>query len=553
MKKPVFTRLMGTFRIGHRLLMAFSILIALMVLMAAIGAWQIVTLSDVTTRIATVDTRAQRLVSDWYADTASNAVRSLIYARTDDPELLRLLAPEIESGTRRNREQRATVERQLETEEIRALYNKVNAARKVYTDSRDAVLENRKAGKEREANALLESKLVPAIAGYLGSIHAMVRHYDQKLEQSATFAAATAKSGREILFGVCLAGSLLGVLFSWLISVSITRPIRQAVVAARRVAEGDLTIQVQPGGTDETGQLLHALSAMANNLRTLVGAVAGGAHTVADTSAQIAQGNLDLSQRTEEQAATLEETASSMEELTSKVTLNAHTARQASQLAVGASDVARRGGNVVGQVVSTMNGISESSRKIGDIIGVIDGIAFQTNILALNAAVEAARAGDHGRGFAVVASEVRSLAQRSATAAKEIKALIGDSVSQVEAGTQLVDAAGRTMDEIVGSVRQVSDLIAEIAASSQDQSAGIEQVNRAITQMDQVVQQNASLVEQATAATESMKDQAGALLGLVAQFSLAVPQVSVQPAPRNAVVTPRRRLLGAQVPAVFDL
>jgi methyl-accepting chemotaxis protein len=270
---------------------------------------------------------------------------------------------------------------------------------------------------------------------------------------------------------------------------------------------------------------------MKQNLRTLVGEVAAGARTVADTSAQIAQGNADLSQRTEEQASTLEETASSMEELTSTVTQNAENAREASQLAVGASEVARKGGQVVGQVVSTMTGISESSRRISDIIGVIDGIAFQTNILALNAAVEAARAGEQGRGFAVVAAEVRNLAQRSAQAAKEIKTLIGDSVGKVDAGTRLVDAAGKTMEEIVDSVNKVSNLVAEIAAASQEQSSGIGQVNTAVTQMDHVVQQNASLVEEAAAATESMKQQAAALLQKVARFKLGEEAALPEPSP----------------------
>ena len=292
---------------------------------------------------------------------------------------------------------------------------------------------------------------------------------------------------------------------------------------ATRISQGDLTVEVQTKPTD-SGSLLYVMKQMAQNLRTLVGEVSGGAHTVSDTSAQIAQGNLDLSQRTEEQASTLEETASSMEELTSTVTQNAQNARQASQLAVGAAEVARKGGQVVGQVVSTMTGISESSRKIADIISVIDGIAFQTNILALNAAVEAARAGEQGRGFAVVAAEVRNLAQRSAAAAKEIKVLIGDSVDKVQTGTRLVDDAGKTMEEIVTSVKKVSDLIAEIAAASQEQSSGIEQVNTAITQMDQVVQQNASLVEEATAATESMKEQASSLLQTVARFKLGTEQ-----------------------------
>jgi methyl-accepting chemotaxis protein len=319
-----------------------------------------------------------------------------------------------------------------------------------------------------------------------------------------------------------------GVGVGFVVTRGITGPIGAAVSASQRVAAGDLTVQVRVSGKDETGQLLQAISGMTQSLRTLMGEVATGAHTVSDTSAQIAQGNLDLSQRTEEQASTLEETASSMEELTSTVTQNADNARQASQLAIGASEVARRGGEVVGQVVSTMTGISESSRKIADIIGVIDSIAFQTNILALNAAVEAARAGEQGRGFAVVAAEVRNLAQRSAAAAKEIKTLIGDSVHQVDAGTKLVDAAGKTMEEIVTSVKTVSDLIAEIAAASQEQSSGIEQVNTAVTQMDQVVQQNASLVEEATAATESMKEQAASLLQTVARFKLEAQQ-SLQP------------------------
>jgi methyl-accepting chemotaxis protein len=301
---------------------------------------------------------------------------------------------------------------------------------------------------------------------------------------------------------------------------------------------------------------------MSNNLRELVGEVAGGAHMLADTSAQIAQGNQDLSQRTEEQASTLEETASSMEELTSTVSLNAQNARQASQLAVSASDVARKGGTVVGEVVSTMTGISESSRKIGDIIGVIDGIAFQTNILALNAAVEAARAGEQGRGFAVVAAEVRSLAQRSAAAAKEIKGLIGESVDKVDAGARLVDSAGKTMQEIVGSVKKVSDLIAEIAAASEEQDAGIRQVNTAITQMDQVVQQNASLVEEAAAATESMKGQAASLLKLVSRFHIGEAQpapIAIKPsappaaapeAPRPIAVKPSPKIAQAAAPAL---
>ncbi|HEX2543820.1 MAG TPA: methyl-accepting chemotaxis protein [Ramlibacter sp.] len=355
-------------------------------------------------------------------------------------------------------------------------------------------------------------------------LEAVVAQLHDAAEKDATRVSADsaerASTVLALMAGILLAMIVLGAGLGLWIVRGITRPLQHAVSAARKVAGGDLTINLHTESRDEIGELLQALSEMSRNLRALVGEVAAGAHAVADSSAQIAQGNLDLSQRTEEQASTLEETASQMEELTSTVTQNADNARQATQVAAGAAQVAQQGGAVVGQVVATMTGISESSRRISDIIGVIDGIAFQTNILALNAAVEAARAGEQGRGFAVVAAEVRNLAQRSATAAKEIKALIGDSVGKIETGSRLVDDAGRTMQDVVASVRKVNDLIAEIAAASQEQSAGIEQVNSAVTQMDQVVQQNASLVEEATAATESMKAQAQVLLERVGRFRL---------------------------------
>jgi methyl-accepting chemotaxis protein len=316
----------------------------------------------------------------------------------------------------------------------------------------------------------------------------------------------------------------------------ISRSLRKAVKVAETVAAGDLSSRIEIETRDETGQLLKALKEMNDSLAGIVGDVHAGADAIVSASSQIAAGNLDLSSRTEEQASSLEETASSMEELTSTVRQNAENARQANQLAASASDIAVKGGDVVSRAVSTMGAINDSSRKIVDIISVIDGIAFQTNILALNAAVEAARAGEQGRGFAVVAAEVRTLAQRSAAAAKEIKELIGDSVDKVDSGTKLVNEAGVTMEEIVASVKRVTDIMAEISAATQEQSDGIEQVNRAISQMDQVTQQNAALVEEAAAAAESMNAQAHKLTEVVSFFKTAAMPAAIA-GPSAAVAT----------------
>ena len=325
---------------------------------------------------------------------------------------------------------------------------------------------------------------------------------------------------RTLMYILGAAAVLLGVMFAVVITRSIVAPLHGAVAVAQKVAGGELTSQVQVEGKDETSELLQALKDMNESLSRTVGEVRTGTETITVAAQEIASGNADLSSRTESQASSLEETASSMEELTSTVKQNADNARQANQLAVSASSVALQGGTVVAQVVETMGSIKDSSRKIVDIIGVIDGIAFQTNILALNAAVEAARAGEQGRGFAVVAAEVRNLAQRSAGAAKEIKALIGDSVDKVDNGSKLVDQAGQTMELIVTSIKQVADIMGEITAATQEQSNGIEEVNQAITQMDEMTQQNAALVEQAAAAAESMEEQAQKLAQAVSIFKL---------------------------------
>ncbi|MES2316328.1 MAG: methyl-accepting chemotaxis protein [Pseudomonadota bacterium] len=322
----------------------------------------------------------------------------------------------------------------------------------------------------------------------------------------------------------------------WLVR-SITKPLNEALEIARTVASGDLSTHIDVKGTDEIGMLLMSLKDMHDSLAEIVGKVRAGTLSIAQASREIAEGNQDLSARTEEQASSLEETAASMEELTTTVKRNGDNAGQASKLASDASSVAVRGGEAVAQVIHTMGSINESSKKIVDIIGVIDGIAFQTNILALNAAVEAARAGEQGRGFAVVASEVRNLAQRSAAAAKEIKGLIGDSVDKVETGSRLVGQAGTTMNEVVSSVQRVTAIITEIAVASGEQNAGIDQINEAVSQMDAVTQQNAALVEQAAAAAEAMQQQAASLEQAVSVFKIHESHALAAPAPRRSVHT----------------
>jgi methyl-accepting chemotaxis protein len=352
------------------------------------------------------------------------------------------------------------------------------------------------------------------------TIHAMVEWKVSNSRENADQTAAIYHSSTATVFGLTIAAVLAAVFMGFYLARSISRPLKQAIELADAVAAGDLTREIQASGRDEIAHLQIALRDMVLNLRKLVASVRVGVDSVAVASGEIASGNQDLSARTEQQASSLEQTASSMEQLSSTVKQNAESARQANQLAVAASEVAGRGGEVVGNVVETMGQIQASSRKIAEIIGVIDGIAFQTNILALNAAVEAARAGEQGRGFAVVAGEVRSLAQRSAQAAREIKGLIADSVSKVESGSRQVTEAGSTMQDLVVQVRRVTDLLGEIAAATVEQSGGIGSVNSAVSHLDQMTQQNAALVEQSAAAAASLRSQAEQLAQAIAIFKL---------------------------------
>jgi methyl-accepting chemotaxis protein len=376
------------------------------------------------------------------------------------------------------------------------------------------------AGQREDAVHQIVTECRPLLRTLVAAVEAAKQEIDAIGARDVAASLAQARQLRLQMFVAIAVALLAAGALSAVMTKKITGPIARAVVIAETVAGGDLSTQIDTSKRDETGQLFRALHSMQGSLSRVVSSVRGGSESVSTASAEIAQGNHDLSARTEQQASALEETAASMEELSSTVKQNADSARQANQLAMTASSVAMQGGEVVGQVVDTMKGINESSRKIADIIQVIDGIAFQTNILALNAAVEAARAGEQGRGFAVVASEVRSLAGRSADAAKEIKTLIGTSVERVEQGSALVDRAGTTMQEVVSSIRRVTDIMGEISAASSEQSAGVSQIGEAVTQMDHATQQNAALVEQMAAAASSLKSQAADLVQTVAVFKL---------------------------------
>ena len=374
-------------------------------------------------------------------------------------------------------------------------------------------------------HAIADTKISPMFIAYDAAATAVVKALQQSVIEQLASAQANASLMMTLIIAVTVIALLLVVGIRFALRGLIVQPLKDATTCFERIASGDLSGTIDVLSHNEIGRLFAGIKRMQESLSTMVKAVHSSTESIDTGAREIAMGSTDLSQRTEQQAASLQETASSMDQLTGTVRQNAENARQASQLAVNASDIATRGGDVVSQVVTTMQGIATSSNKVVDIIGVIEGIAFQTNILALNAAVEAARAGEQGRGFAVVAGEVRSLAQRSASAAKEIKELIGDSVDKVQSGSTLVGRAGTTMDEIVQAVRRVTDIMGEISAASEEQSGGIEQVNRAVVQMDEVTQQNAALVEQAAAAAASLEDQTRQLQAVVNGWKVAGGQM----------------------------
>lgn len=551
----MFTNFLYGLTIPMRLVLGFGIVLMLTLVLAVVSIWRLHVGVEQVQVIVEDALVQQRMVEEWQQLSKSNAVHTMVLVRSADPAMQKFVQDEINVQSARISDMQKSLEKAIQQEPGKSLLEEISTKRKAVVSLREEITKKAEAG-NREAmevvteakpgsheaadaqaaarvsnraavDALVDAKLKPALADYQASIKKLQEMEDTRVDDLNHDVEASYRFNRLLLIGLSLLTLALGVMIGRTINTSIISPINYAIKVVGRVAQGDLVKRkndlidmVPPDAQDEPGRLMVGIRTMTEELRKIVGDVRMGTDAMMVATSEIASGNADLSARTESQASSLEETASSMEELTSTVKQNADNARQANQLVVSASESAVKGGQVVSKVVDTMGSIKDSSRKIVDIIGVIDSIAFQTNILALNAAVEAARAGEQGRGFAVVASEVRNLAQRSAGAAKEIKALIGDSVEKVELGNKLVDQAGTTMQEIVTSVKMVADIMSEISAASQEQSSGIEQVNQAVGQMDEMTQQNAALVEQAAAAAESLHDQGKKLSTVVSTFKM---------------------------------
>ncbi len=538
-------------KIGTRLKFGFGAMALLMLFAVAIGFERIETLRALSARLATVDAEKLALSESWVRAIESNTARTWVVFFSSDAAAVAKVKAEMQAtissttaNVKRITELATSAEEKKQMEEV-AKY------RESYQSMRNALLKRKEAGED--VNAEVVEKVFPVATAYFDIVLKMAQRQRKAMLDTQGEAEAAAVQGKLALgIGSALA-FVLAIAVAIILTRSIVRPLNEAKETAERIASGDLTKDIHPSSGDEVGELMSSMEQMQTALRSLVGEIRESSESIRVASSEVATGNTDLSARTENQASSLQQTAASVEQLTSTVQHSADNARQATQLAGTASEVAAKGGDVVGQVVATMADITESSKRINDIIGVIDGIAFQTNILALNAAVEAARAGEQGRGFAVVAAEVRTLAQRSAQAAKEIKGLISDSVTKVDAGSKLVADAGTTMDEIVAQVKRVTDLIGEISAATIEQSGGIQQVNVAVTNLDQMTQQNAALVEQSAAAADSLKDQAVKLNEAIGVFRITdvgyhapkaafVPAPKAIPAPMKPASTPRPHL-----------
>ena len=550
---------MGNFiklNIGTRLAAGFALTLLMTVIIATVGVWRLNQVAHETEAILAEPLAKERMIAEWYTQIFAAVRRTAAIVKSSDPSLTEFFKEDSAATGKLSADLVKQIEPLISGDDETALFKSVMEHRAAYSKARDGAVKAKAEGNVELAEQILTQQFNPTAKAYQERVKELVDLQHKRIAASAGLIASTAARGNVVIGSLAAGALLLGGVFAWLLTRSITRPLRQAVHAAEQVAAGDLTVEIDTSATDETGALLRALGHMNTSLSKIVDEVRSGTQTISGASSEIAAGSFDLSSRTEQQAAALEETAASMEELTGTVRQNADNARQANQLAIAASSVATQAGQAVDQVVATMGSINDSSRKIVDIIAVIDGIAFQTNILALNAAVEAARAGEQGRGFAVVASEVRTLAQRSAAAAKEIKQLIGDSVEKVDTGTRLVDHTGATMREVVDSIQRVTDIMGEISSASQEQITGIDQVNQAMGQMDNATQQNAALVEEATAATAALQDQAQRLAQVVDVFKLdaryvtpAAPVVAVKrPPARPALAKPVARAAAKPAP-----
>ena len=522
--------------IGLRLGLVFSMIVVLLLAVTAVGVWRMSTASAMTNQLVQSRLPNERMISEWFKVIEVNAARTTTAWRAADPAEQKEVEAQMKKSSARATIIQNTLAKTITEPVAKAALAEVLETRKAYTASRANVFNEKAAGNLDVAKDIFDKDMALKRDAYLASLARLSEVQRQVLDQTGVAIADNYTSGQRLMLALGFIAVVLAAICAVLITRSITRPISEAVRVAQAVSTGDLRSHIEVTSRDEMGQLMGALKAMNDNLVGLVTRMRTGTEMINTASAEIASGNMDLSGRTEAQASSLEETAASMEELTATVKHNAAHAREANRLAVDASAVARDGGQVVSEVVATMATINDSSRKIVDIISVIDGIAFQTNILALNAAVEAARAGEQGRGFAVVAAEVRSLAQRSAAAAKEIKQLIGASVETVDTGSRLVARAGATMENVVASIGRLGGIVGDISNASDEQQAGIEQVNVAITQMDGITQENAALVEEAAAAAAAMQEQAEALARLVGTFKLEETRASQRPA------APRRNI-----------